>query len=546
LGQILDVILVAYSFFFLSLFITDYSFVNPTISINNIIAPTIGLGLLFLLRWLARGKSLKNSIIIAFYLRFRHIKDKNLVALLFVLTFLLFSIISIARHFSLCSGGWDLGIFDQAVWNVTKGNSLFCSIKYPQGGNLLGDHFEPILFFIAPLYLLWPNVLVLIILQSFLLASAIIPLYLIAKSILKDRFVIFAFLVCYILSKPLRGIVFSDFHPEAFIVPALFWGYYFLIKRKNVFLWLSIIVLLLCKEDATFLVLGFGLFALIIPKRRLIGLSFVAVSIFLWWLETGIIIPYFSPTHHFQYLSKMPFGVTYLDNVKFCFLHPLLFIKFIFSKYKISYILRLFAPLCFLSLLSPPQYILVFFPLFKNLLESPGSTLYCTFHFHYAAGVLPFVFISAIYGCHALLKKLRMSKSNVIVGLFLIGFSLLFFGETDGYRFAGFLNNMKVNHAFEKIRSLHLIPPEASVLATGDICAHLSHRKYIYDLSNTEGKTIFPEYIVIDRGVFGNEYLTSKQNSTIDNYLSVAQRKGYKIISNVQNRSFMILTNTQS
>jgi len=161
------------------------------------------------------------------FLRLKILSDKNLVIILCGMTFLFFSIFTIVRHFSLCSGGWDLGIFDQSIWNVTQGNSLFCTIKYSQGGNILGDHFEPILFFIAPLYLIWPNVLLLLILQSFLLASAMIPLYLIAKAVLKDRFVIFAFLICYILSKSLRGIAFSDFYPESFIVPALFWGYYF-------------------------------------------------------------------------------------------------------------------------------------------------------------------------------------------------------------------------------------------------------------------------------------------------------------------------------
>ena len=286
----------------------------------------------------------------------------------------------------MCSGGWDLGIFDQATWNAIHGNSLFCTIKYSQGGNILGDHFEPILFFISPLYLLWSNVLVLLILQSFLLASAIIPLYLIAKATLKDRFVIFAFLICYVLSKPLRGIAFSDFYPESFIVPALFFGYYFLIKRNNVFLWLSIIVSLLCKEDATFLVLGLGLFAFMIQKRRGLGVFIVILSIFLWWLETGIIIPHFSPTHKYDYLSNLPFGATYFDNFKFCLFHPILFIKFLFTKIKINYVLRLLGPLCFLSLLSPPHYILIFIPLLKNLLGGDSSS-FIGINQHYGAGL---------------------------------------------------------------------------------------------------------------------------------------------------------------
>jgi hypothetical protein len=87
-----------------------------------------------------------------------------------------------------------------------------------------------------------------------------------------------------------------------------------------------------------------------------------------------------------------------------------------------------------------------------------------------------------------------------------------------------------------------LIPPDASVLDSGDICSHLSHRKFIYEWNQTGGKLIFPEYIVIDRGMFGKEFLTPEQNSAIDNYLSIAGSRGYKIIAKVQNSNFLILT----
>jgi uncharacterized membrane protein len=300
---------------------------------------------------------------------------------------------------------------------------------------------------------------------------------------------------------------------------------------------------LLCKEDATFLVLGLGLFALIIQKRRWLGVSIVISSIFLWWLETAIIIPHFSPTHNYEYLGKMPFGISYFDNFKFCVYHPLLFIKFIFIKPKIEYIMRLLGPLCFLSLLSPLHCVLFFIPLSKNLLATNNNNIFYTINSHYSAGIIPFVFIAAIYGCHELLRKLKIKKCNVVVGSSLILFTLLFYGKTDGCRFSEFLNNIKVNRALEKIKVLDLIPPGASVLATNNLCPHLSHRKYLYDWDHTQGgRFIFPEYIAIDRGVFKSEYLSPKENAAIDNYLSLAETKGYKTIFNFGNHDFMILT----
>ena len=540
----LDITLVIYSIFYLSLFFTDYSFICPTISINNILVPSLGLVGLLLLRWLVNKNSFKNSIFVSFYLKLKDINDKNLVIFLAGLAFLFFAFISILRHYSLLSAGYDLGIFDQGVWNCAHGNPLFCTIKYTQGGSLLGDHFEPILFFIAPVYFIWPNVLVLLILQPLLLASALIPLYLIGKSVLKDRFLIFAFLMCYILSKPVRGIVYFDFYPEAFMVPALFWGYYFLIKRNNLLLWLSIIVVLLCKEDTTFLVLALGLYALLVQQRRWLGISFIAVAVLLWWIETGHIIPYFSPMHNYEYLSKLPFGTSYLDNFKFCFFHPVQFAKFIFTKQKIDYMLRLFGPLGFLSLLSPSQFILNFIPLLKNLLGTSKSSIYYTINTHYVAGVIPFVFISAIYGCHALMQRLTIKNGSIIVGLFLIGITLLFLGKTDGCRIAGFFNNMKINYTLQKIRALDLIPSDASVIATDNLCPHLSHRSIIYYLDPRGEQPLpkdMPEYIAIDKG-----QLTPMEAEVIDNYLSRAESKGYRVVSSIQDNNFMILASSES
>ncbi|MDE2232392.1 MAG: DUF2079 domain-containing protein [Candidatus Omnitrophica bacterium] len=468
-----------------------------------------------------------------------NLSDRALLAFLCSAVFLFFSAFGIVRHISLCSGGWDLGIFDQAIWNVTKGNSLFCTIKYSQGGTLLGDHFEPILFLIAPLYFLWPHVELLLVLQAFLLASAIVPLYLIANPVFKDRLVVFAFLICYVLSKPLRGIAFFDFYPESFMVPALFWGYYFLMKRRDAFLWASIIILLLCKEDAAFLVFGMGLFALGIQKRRGLGISLTALSVFLWWLETAIIIPYFSPTHKYAYLGNLPFGATYLDNFKFCLFHPLLFFKFLFTTHKVNYLLRMLGPLCFLSLLSP-QFILAFLPLFKNLLGSDSSS-FIGINEHYVAEAVPFIFIAAIYGGHWLLKRLKFKGSNVILSLFLIGSTVLFIGKSDGRRLSEYFTDINKNHTLDKIKALGLVPPGASVLASNDICPHLSHRKFIYEWGQTEGKEIFPDYIVIDKDIGGGK-LTPEENTKINIYLNDAKSRGYKTIADIQDGRFLILS----
>src|SRR5215831_628639 len=103
---------------------------------------------------------------------------KFLWALVF-LTAVAYSLLSILRHEHFISCGWDLGIFDQAVWQYSRFHAPHCSIRSNLlTENLLGDHFSPILAALAPLYWFTNRVEALLVVQSCLFAIAIVPIFL--------------------------------------------------------------------------------------------------------------------------------------------------------------------------------------------------------------------------------------------------------------------------------------------------------------------------------------------------------------------------------
>lgn len=55
---------------------------------------------------------------------------------------------AIHRHQAFLTGGYDLGIFDQAAWLIGHGVRPFSTIR---GRYLMADHFQPTLFGLAPL-----------------------------------------------------------------------------------------------------------------------------------------------------------------------------------------------------------------------------------------------------------------------------------------------------------------------------------------------------------------------------------------------------------
>ena len=474
--KIIDRLLVILVLLYLSLFI------YPFAGITNIAGPTVGLFFIIFLRYFAEKHSfLENSIV----MRVRGIREHSFVFVSIAVLFLALSSISIARHLALASGSSDLGIFDQAIWNTAQGDILFSSLK--GNINLLGDHFEPILLLIAPIYKIWPNPAVLLLLQSFLLATAVIPLYLIAKLKLKERLLVFAFIIAYVLSKPLRGVAFSDFHPECFMVPLLFWAYYFLVQKRNVFLFGSLLLLLACKEDTAFLVGGLGIFALFPLKRFKLGFGLIILSIFAWVLSTMVIIPYFNAQHVYPYMNRLA------ENIM-C--NPLSLGNLFLDKARVAYLLKMFGPLGFLSLFSPQHYILFAIPLLKNLAASDSFSGFYNITSHYTAGIIPFLYISAIYAAGWILEKIRLQKIVAFMAFFIILSSLLFYGKTDSHKFARFMAEIRNKCTLQKLAYLKQVPAGVSVSTNFNLVPHLSQRKYIFEWSHLRyGKTRYSKEI---------------------------------------------------
>ena len=60
------------------------------------------------------------------------------------------------------------GIYDQVVWNLSHGRLFQTTLVYETAGTY--DHFEPVLVLIAPIYWLFSDVRVLLVIQSLALA----------------------------------------------------------------------------------------------------------------------------------------------------------------------------------------------------------------------------------------------------------------------------------------------------------------------------------------------------------------------------------------
>jgi len=391
----------------------------------------------------------------------------GLVWILTLIYFVSGSLIGFTRHFALQTRAFDLGIFDQVLWNTLQGDFLLSSLK--DNTCLLGDHFSPFLILLIPAYALFQDPVTLLILQAAALSLCIPVVYRLANQQLLDPRAAFCFAAAFFLFYPERSALHEDFHPEVMVQPLLFLAF-ILMKERKWGLFLGCLTLCLsAKENFAGIVFIFGLSLFLFEKQKRLGGFLAIFALFYLISVTRWIIPS---------ISGKPY--LYCGFYQSILEHPAAAMHQILSLDAVSYILKLFSPLLFLSFLHPPSLLLTLPVLAQNLLSENEVTR--SFSYHYTAGLSPFVFISAIMGWHWLSSRLTGSMKRKVL-LLLMLFSLLRSGPSEYYYFYNSLQS--INPLIKTTKSeLSRIPDKASVLTHNNLIPQLSRRKYIFQFEH--------------------------------------------------------------
>ena len=168
--------------------------------------------------WNTLNNKLKN------FIGFVEAKADRLILVFIGVYTAVFSCFTTYMHYAFKTYAWDLGIYTQALWTtVNLGKPFYYTIELQvnPSGNFLGAHFSPILFLVVPLYALCQSPITLLVLQSFIIGLAAIPIYWIARDKLGSKLWGLTFAAAFLLHPAVHGINCYDFHVEAFI-PAFF------------------------------------------------------------------------------------------------------------------------------------------------------------------------------------------------------------------------------------------------------------------------------------------------------------------------------------
>ena len=297
-------------------------------------------------------------------------------------------ILSLIRYAHLHCGLYDLGIFDTVVWNLTRG-------RFFQDFRGASDHLSPIFLICVPFYWLWDDPRTLLVLQSFVLGGAAVPLYLCARALVGDPRPALVLAGAYLLHPLVSRVNLYDFHAAAFHPLAFFFTCYCFAKGRWVELLLAAAASLMVKEDAAALVFGLGLFALLDRRRRWPALALMAMAAVWGLFAMEVYFPLIRGrafAHYGRYPPLLgPTAEATVRNVAAALAAP-------FAK---SYVWKtaglLLLPVAFLPLARPwacltilgAAWALSFFSCYWPQQVLRG---------HYGATVIPGLFIAASYG----------------------------------------------------------------------------------------------------------------------------------------------------
>lgn len=392
-------------------------------------------------------------------------------------------LLAVLRYRSLDTG-YDLGIFNQVVWNLAHGRIWQTTLVFETNGYY--DHFEPILVLLVPFYWLRPNADVLLVLQAIALGLGSLPIYLYAWQRLHSVRIALLLAALYLVMPALHNANLYDFHEMSFLPVLLGFTLYGLLRgqRRVVFIFLGLA--LLVKEDVAVTALAVGLYILLLKPsgfRRRDGLLIVGLAA-LWMvlvlkvfypaLTRGMPYPFVG--RRYSWLADTPEGA-----LRALVTQPGQILSALVTPQKLLFLVRLLSPLLFLPLLGWPVVGLAAPILFYLMLSSYEPQW--SIRSYYNPPLLPILFFALIQTFYRWRTTARGRQLTRVALLgIIVATSIAYRLDAPGPGGRSFKpDNFRITAADQAVYALiEQLPEDASVSSAWLLLPQLSGRKQIY------------------------------------------------------------------
>ena len=370
-------------------------------------------------------------------------------------------------------GVFDLGIFDQGVWLLSKGADPFITLR---GLHLFGDHSSWVLILVAPLYLVWPNINLLVILAAVVPAIAAWLSFRIGLVEGLRTWPAAAIGIAVLLHPAMAWTTWDSFHPETLAI-ALIPAAYLAARRGHPWWFVTLGTLVgMVKEDAFLVVIPLAIYIGWRWKElrlHAIGLGFIIAGLAVF--NFGVALPAFSPTGELIYSGRYSWET-----------------GLVITWSRLEYLAAMLLPIAIA--LRAPLLLAIAGPITAANLAS-SFPYQQEIRWHYSAYLLGVIAIAAPVGLAKLFGSwgsdvglgLASSKRNftfpLVVPILVIAFAGLMILGPD-VTFSGDWGGASPERQADFYAAVDMIPDDAVVAASHSFAPHLAHRTRIYMLPN--------------------------------------------------------------
>lgn len=440
-----------------------------------------------------------------------HAADR--LVFLFALTYvILFSTLTLLLHFSLNGADDDVGLFHQVIWNSLRGRLLETTL-IPDIRSLNEQRFSPILLAFVPLYAIWDNFAVLLLVQTLGISVGVFPLYWLARRwIGRPLGVLIA--LAYFLFPALQHVNLFGFHEIALAIPLLAYACFFLFRARYVPFLVCVLLTLLIKEEMALIAASFGAYLFLATRQRRLGLV-LGIGAMCWFIALlQWIIPFFwsrsggSGYYYFgrgiaagmgryDYLGTLPAEIVWTMLTR-----PDLVLSNLLVPRKIEYALALILPLGLLPVVGWEMVALAFPTLALSLLSN--YPLQSSLASHYAAAFVVFFLFGALLGIRRLInvthpveRRARALALGVLLGAAMVVNYYLYAPGPLARQFKP--ERLAItSRTWAGYELLRMIPADATVVAQRGLVLHIAGRREAYEFPGRP-EMGWQKYVIADQ-----------------------------------------------
>jgi uncharacterized membrane protein len=389
------------------------------------------------------------------------------------------SYFSLRRHDNYLST-FDLANFDQALWLLAQGEEPFIT---QHGRHLMGDHFNPALVLLVPIYVLGGGVGALLVLQSVLVALVAPLLYVLARIRGATEWIAAVPAVLWLASPLTLTQNLDDFHHTPIAAPLIV-GSIVALQRDRLVLFAALgLVACSFKEDIPLIYAMLGVIVILEGPRRL-GFAIVAVATTVFAFAVFVFMPHYG--NSLDWFAKRfagSRGDSMADVAWWIIRNPIATLEDLATYHNVFVVVSLVLTAGGLCLLASRWMLLALPALAHNLLSAHPEQHMLRYHYWFPV-ILGLAIAGAVGAPRITAIRLAASRRLLVGWVGVSCFVLFAVGILYASSFTGWTEEKRVNLGGPEARrdALGLIPDGAPVAASVRLTPHLSQRREIYTL----------------------------------------------------------------